>query len=399
VSGLVAVAFSGGLDTSWCIPWIKFQGHEVMAVTVDVGGHGPESAAALEERALTLGASKFVLVDARATFFDEVLRYLLAGNVLRGATYPLSVGAERAVQAREAARAAKEAGAVAIAHGCTAAGNDQVRFEVALRTFAPDLQRLAPVRDTSPSRAEQVALLERLGLPVPPHGARYSVNEGLWGVTIGGAETLGTTESIPEGAWQWTKGAFDSPQATEPLTIQFEAGVPVSVGGRETSPVEAIQAVNETGSKFGIGRGIHLGETVLGVKGRVAFEAPGATLLISAHRELEKLVLTGRQIAAKDAMARLYGDWVHEGQWTDPAARDIEALLRSSQQRVTGQVTLELNPGRFLVTGVQSPFSLHAASKAVYGESSSEWTAEDAKGFARMVSVPSELAARAGAGG
>jgi len=393
----IALAFSGGLDTSWCVPWLIDQGHEVITVTVDVGGIDLEQRAALAERSARLGAIEHVRVDARATFFDRVLKHLVMGNALRGQLYPLCVGAERSLQAAEVARVARERGAAAICHGCTAAGNDQVRFEVALRAVAPDLPMLAPIRDLALSREDEANDLRARGIEVDASVATYSVNSGLWGTTIGGAQTLGTTESIPESAWVRTAGAYDRPRAPRTLTIGFEQGVPRALDGRALDPVQLIEALDEEVAPFGIGRGIHLGETVLGIKGRVAFEAPAATTLITAHRELEKLCLTGRQIAVKESLGTTYGDWVHQGLFFEPACRDIEALLVSSQQRVTGEVTVELRTGNLFVVGVASPYSLRDASTAVYGEAAGEWTPQDAAGFARLFALPIALHARAGA--
>ena len=397
MSRLVVLAFSGGLDTSWCVPHLaESLGCAVVAVTVDTGGLDPAAAADLAARAHALGASDHLLVDGRREYFDSVLRFLIAGNVRRGGSYPLSVGAERTIQARTVARTARELGATAVAHGSTAAGNDQVRFEVALRAFDPGLEILAPVRDSGIARADQVAFLRARGLPVPPHGAAYSVNRGLWGTTIGGTETKSSELPLPESAWVATRGAFDAPRAPERHRLAFERGIPCAFDGEALDPVALVERVEAAAAPFGIGRGLHLGETVLGIKGRVAYEAPAAEVLLTAHRELEKLVLTGRQTKAKDLAAALYGDLVHEGQHADPAARDLEALLASSQARVTGEVALLFRPGALFVEGVASPYSLLAASRGAYGETAGEWSAADARGFSRLSALPAELHARAG---
>ncbi|MBL8088006.1 MAG: argininosuccinate synthase [Chthonomonas sp.] len=391
----VALAFSGGLDTRWCIPKLLDSGYEIVTVTVDVTGDGQADATAFAELSKQLGAIDHVHIDASNAYYADTLRLLIAGNVLRGGTYPLCVGAERNLQAQEVARVAVAKGCEAVAHGCTAAGNDQVRFEITLRSVASELNVIAPVRDLAPSRAEQIEDLEKLGYPVPEK-AQYSVNAGLWGVTIGGKETTGTAESIPESQWLWTRNAFDHPMPSRLIKIGFRDGTPVALDGDELEPVICITELNTLGGSYGIGRGIHLGETILGIKGRVAFEAPAATILIAAHRELEKLVLTKRQIQAKDAVSAMYGDWIHEGLACDPACRDIESLLTSSQQRVTGEVAVRLRTGSFMVEGVQSPYSLHAASRAVYGEAVGEWTPAEALGFSRLFGLSSVLHARAG---
>ena len=393
----IALAYSGGLDTSWCIPHLaETLGAEIITVNVDVGGIDPDELRSLEERSAQLGAKRHVHVDARDTFFEEVIRFLLMGNVLRGQLYPLCVGAERSLQAREVARIANELGVSAVAHGCTAAGNDQVRFEVALRTAAPEIEIIAPVRDLAPSREDEIAFLAKQGFTIADSTGSYSINSGLWGVTIGGRETLDTKESLPEDAWVRTRGAFENPREAERHVISFERGVPVAVDGEAGSAVDTIERVDALASGFGIGRGIHLGETVLGVKGRVAFEAPAATLLITAHRELEKLVLTAQQQTVKDHVSRVYGDLVHAGQFLEPTCRDIESLMSSSQSRVTGDVTLTLRPGSVFVDGVTSPWSLRDASSALYGEAIGEWTPADAAGFSRIVGIPGQLHARAG---
>ena len=394
----ILLAYSGGLDTSFLVPWIREnQGRPVITVTVDTGGIDAAAARTLRERALALGAIEHHQVDARADYFQQVLRFLIMGNVRRGQLYPLCVGAERVMQAQVIAHTARQLGATMIAHGCTAAGNDQVRFEVALRTLASDLAVLAPVRDQAFKRSEELDYLKQRGLPVPPTGAAYSTNRGLWGVTIGGTETLTSRGSIPESAWVLSKNAFDQPRAPERHTIHFERGLPTALDGVAMDAVTLVEKLELIGAGFAIGRGIHLGDTIIGTKGRVAFEAPAAETLITAHRELEKLVLTPRQQRIKDSVAGPYGDLVHEGQLLDPVCRDIEALLLSSQERVSGDVHLLFRPGSLFVEGVESPYSLMTVSKGVYGEAAGEWTAVDALGFSKIVSLTSMFHHRAGA--
>ena len=396
----IVLAYSGGLDTSFCIPWLAEQtGREIVTVTVDTGGIDAAAARSLEERALALGASRHIVVDCRQAFFDEVIRYLIAGNVRRGHLYPLCVGAERGLQAARLARAAEELGADTVAHGCTAAGNDQARFEIALRTLNPGLTVLAPVRDNAWRREAQVAFLEERGLPVPPSGSTYSINRGLWGVTIGGRETLTSDQPLPEEAWVLSANAFREPLEASDHGIEFERGIPVALDGERRDPVALIEALERLGGRYGIGRGIHLGDTVLGTKGRVAFEAPAAAILIETHRELEKLVLSAAQSRIKDAVAAAYGDLVHEGRQLDLAARDIEALFASSQTRVTGEVEFRLRPGSLFVTGASSPYSLLAATRGVYGEAAGEWSAADAAGYSRILALAGTLQSRAGGKG
>ena len=393
----IILAFSGGLDTSFCVPWLKqAYGRDVITATVDTGGIDAQAAAALEQRSRALGAIEHVLIDCKQDFFDTVITYLIAGNVLRGHAYPLCVGAERGLQAARLAQLARDREATTVAHGCTAAGNDQVRFEVALRTLNPGLDILAPVRDNSWVREEQLRYLEDHDMPLPAQGSAYSINRGLWGITIGGQETLTSANSIPEDAWVLSPTAFGDPQRASQHTLEFTAGVPVALDGKAMPPVELIEALETLAGRYGIGRGIHLGDTVLGTKGRVAFEAPAAVTLVTAHRELEKLVLSAQQMRVKDSIAAVYGDLVHEGKQLDLVCGDIEAFLRSSQQRVTGTVTFALRPGNLFVEGVESRHSLLAATRGVYGEAAGEWTASDALGFARILSLPGSLQTRAG---
>ena len=393
----IVIAYSGGLDTSFLVPWISERyGRPIITVTVNTGGIDADAARTLEERALALGALQHHLIDARAEYFEQVLRFLIMGNVRRGQLYPLCVGAERVMQAQTIARMARSLGTRMIAHGCTAAGNDQVRFEVALRTLAPELEVLAPVRDQAFKRSDELQYLQARGLPVPPFGAAYSINRGLWGVTIGGQETLTSSGSIPDEAWVLTRDAFLKPCAPSRHTLAFEHGRPCALDGQILGAVALIEALEKLAGSYGIGRAIHLGDTIIGTKGRVAFEAPAAETLLVAHRELEKLVLSARQQRIKELVSQPYGDLVHEGQLLDPVGRDIEALLLSSQERVTGEVRLLLRPGSLFVEGVESGYSLMSASRGVYGESVGEWTAIDALGFSKIAALPGMFYRRAG---
>ncbi len=393
----IILAFSGGLDTSFCVPWLKENyGRDVVTACVDTGGIDDDAAKALAERSQALGAIEHVLIDAKQEFFETVIKHLIAGNVLRGNAYPLCVGAERGLQAEKLAHIAKERDATTVAHGCTAAGNDQVRFEVALRTLNPGLEVLAPVRDNSWVREEQLAYLQDHDMPLPAQGSAYSINRGLWGITIGGQETLTSENSIPESAWVLSANAFAEPREASTHTLTFSKGIPAKLDGKALPPVKLIEALEELAGSYGIGRGIHLGDTVLGTKGRVAFEAPAAITLITAHRELEKLVLSAQQMRVKDSIAATYGDLVHEGKQLDLACEDIEAMLTSSQRRVSGTVKFTLRPGQLFIDGVESDYSLLAATKGVYGEAAGEWTPSDALGYARILSLTGTLQTRAG---
>jgi len=390
----VLLAYSGGLDTSFLVAWLtREQGHEVTTLSIDCGGWSPAERDELERRALATGAVQHVFVDARAELYARVIRWLIAGNVRRGEVYPLSVGAERGLQAEILAREARARGFDAAAHGCTAAGNDQVRFEAALATLAPELVVLAPVRELGLARDEQRRYLAEQGLALPPAGGCYSVNAGLWGLTIGGGELATSWEALPEDAWRWTRGA----QGSGTFVVSFERGEPVALDGEALEPVALIERLNERAGALGAGRGYHLGDTVLGIKGRIAFEAPAAEVLLTAHRELEKLVLTEEQRGTKDQLGDQYGRRLHQGLFHDPLQRDVEALFASSQERVTGRARVIVRSGAVLVEGVESRFSLMGASDARYGERAAKGTdPRAALGFARILAEPARLHRKAG---
>lgn len=394
------LAYSGGLDTSYLVAWLtRERGYAVTTLTVDCGGFSAHDHEALRERALRFGALEHLCVDARAPLFDRVLRHLIAANVRRGGTYPISVAAERGLQAETLAQVARERGFDAVAHGSTGAGNDQVRFEAALAVVAEDLTVLAPVRDLGPSRPEQVAYLEAAGLSLPDgQGGAYSINAGLWGLTIGGRETLTSDQPLPEEAWQWTRGGGGEAV----LRLRFEAGLPVSLdvgeGEVRLPSVELIETLNHFAGAMGVGRGYHLGDTVLGIKGRIGYEAPAAEVLLDAHRELEKLVLTEDQRFWKDQLGEVYGKRLHQGMLHDPFLRDLEALFASSQSRVTGVVQVLLRQGHALVEGVESPYSMMTASDAAYGERpAADSTPQGVAQLARVLAEPARLARRASA--
>ena len=389
----VLLAFSGGLDTSYCVLYLKSLGHEVHTVTVDTGGFSPAELERIERQAAALGSASHVTIDARAELFQDYLRYLVAGNVLRGGLYPLSVSAERVCQAKRVVTQAKAMGVTALAHGSTGAGNDQVRFDVAFRALAPELALLAPIRELAPSRAEERAYLAERGFLFPDKIESYSVNEGMWGTSVGGKETLDPWQHLPEEAYPG--GVVDAGRAPRTLVLGFTLGVPTSLDGAATEPVALVQALNELGGQYGIGRGIHLGDTIMGIKGRVGFEAPAAHLLIAAHRELEKLVLTGKQMFWKESLGNLYGGLLHEGHFFDPLCRDLEAFLESSQATVTGDVRVTLYPRAFAVEGVRSPRSLVRSDMASYGESTRLWSGTEAAGFAKIFGVPQMVALKA----
>ena len=391
----LALAFSGGLDTSYCVPRLAEQGYAVHTVYVNTGGASPDERAAIRRQAMAVGAVEHHEVDARDEVFGRFVSYLIRGNILRGEVYPLSVSAERTQQAISVIEVARAIGAQAVGHGSTGAGNDQVRFDIALRVLAPELAIVTPIRDEGLPRERAIAYLEERGLPVPAKASSYSINAGLWGTTWGGGWTHDTWAGPPQELLDPPAGA---PEPRE-LVIGWERGVPVTLDDAPRSGPNLIAGLAELSVRYGLGRNIHIGETALGIKGRIGFEAGAALLLIGAHRELEKLVLTKWQVFWKDQLGRFYGDRLHEGHYFDPALRDIEALLISSQQRVTGETRVRVAPGRFMVTGARSPFSMMDRSVATYGEENRLWTGDEARAFARIGAIPSLLAQRAGAAG
>ena len=388
----ILVAFSGGLDTSFCVPFLKEKFDvPVYTVTVNTGGMSERECRRVQERALELGSAGHHLVDARRQLFDTAIQYLIKGNVLRGAVYPLCVGPDRVVQADVVARKARELGVTRVAHGSTGAGNDQIRFDVALSVLAGDLEVLTPIRDGGLSREQTTRFLKDRGFDVPASTSTYSINTGLWGTTVGGRETLGTSESLPDDAWP-TPSAQDAPNKPRDLTVGFENGIPLTLDGQPMDPVAIIEELNETGAEHGVGRAVHVGDTILGIKGRVGFQAPAAAVLIPAHRELEKLVLTRWQQVHKQQLGDFYGMMIHEAQYFDPVLRDIEAFLESSQAVVTGAVHVRLYKGSVSVQGAVSPFSMFDAGIATYGETNTLWDGRDARGFGRILGVQSMLA-------
>ena len=391
----LALAFSGGLDTSYCVPRLAEQGYAVHTVYVNTGGASDAERAAIRRQAQAVGAVEHHEIDAREPVFSRFVTYLIQGNVLRGEVYPLSVSAERTQQAISVIDVARKIGAKAVAHGSTGAGNDQVRFDIALRVLAPEMAIVTPIRDEALTRDQAIAYLEARKLPVPAKASAYSINAGLWGTTWGGGWTHDTWAGPPDELLDPPAGA---PSPSD-LVIGWQQGVPISLDNTPLSGPDLIARLSARSAEYGLGRNIHVGETALGIKGRIGFEAGAALLLIAAHRELEKLVLTKWQVFWKDQLGRFYGDRLHEGHYFDPALRDIEALITSSQQRVTGETRVHVAPGRFMVTGSRSPYSMMDRSVATYGEENRLWSGEEARAFARIGAIPSLLAERAGAAG
>ncbi len=386
----LALAFSGGLDTSFCVPHLADQGWAVHTVYVDTGGSTDADRAAIAAQARAVGAVTHQAIDARQAVFDRFVRYLIQGNVLRGEVYPLSVAAERTQQAISVIEAARALGATAVAHGSTGAGNDQVRFDIAFRVLAPDLEIITPIRDEAITRDKAIAFLESRQLPVPPKAGAFSINRGLWGTTWGGGWTHDTWAGPPE---ELLNPPANVPAPRE-IVLGWTEGVPVSLDGKRITGPDLIRELGDLGESYGFGRSIHVGETALGIKGRIGFEAGAALLLIQAHRELEKLVLTKWQSFWKDQLGRFYGDRLHEGHYFDPSLRDIEAFIASSQGRVSGETRVLLTPGRFQTVGTRSPFSMMDRDVATYGEENRLWTGEEARAFSRVSAIPELLASR-----
>ena len=394
----VVVAYSGGLDTSFLVARYARTGHRVVACTVDTGGFEEGELEAIERRAKALGADRWVGVDAQADVFDRYVTWLIKANVLRGAVYPLSVAAERYAQAERAVEVARAERARAIVHGSTGAGNDQVRFDVSFRVLAPELEIWAPVRDEGLTREQEKAWLEQQGLSgvlaKSKAQSAYSVNAGLWGTTAGGGELHDPWEPAGEEAYPLVTAPWDAADLPEELDIEFTRGVPTAVCGQPCDGPSLTRQLNKIGRRHGVGRGVHVGDTVLGLKGRIAFEAPAAVILIAAHRELEKITLTGRQMLLKDQLGLTYGDYFHRGLYHEPVMRDLEAFLDSTQRPVSGTARIRLYRGNVDVLGVQSQLSLMDPEIGRYGEQARLWDGRDARGFARLVGIPGEVASR-----
>ena len=386
------LAFSGGLDTSFCVLYLQEQSFEVTTLTVDTGGFTVEELDAIAARSAELGAVKHLALDGRQALYDQMVSTIIKGNILRGSVYPLSVGPERVIQAAELVRTARAEGAPVVAHGSTGAGNDQVRFDVAIRALAPELQILTPIRDLGLSRAQEVAYLQARGFDVPPVTRDYSINRGMLGTTIGGKETKDAWEVPPDTVYPTVTPIAQTPGEAETVIIGFEQGLPVSLDGTALPPLALMAQLDALGAKHGVGKAIHLGDTILGIKGRIALEAPAPLILITAHRELEKITLTKQQLFWKNHLAEVYGNLLHEGQYFDPVMRDIEALINSSQRRVTGEAKVQLFKGNLNVVGVRSPYSLMNRAVATYGEENLLWDGRDARGFCRIYGLQGMLA-------
>ncbi len=384
----VLVAFSGGLDTSFCVKYLKEEkGYEVYTALVNTGGFSEKELKEVEKKALKLGAVSHVNIDITQEFYDKALRYMIFGNVLRGNSYPISVSSERVFQAIAIIEYAKEIGVHAVAHGSTGAGNDQVRFDMIFQTLAPDIEIIALVRDLALSRQDEIDFLKKHGAAASWEKSKYSINQGIWGTSVGGVETLHSEQMLPEEAYpnqlKETK--------VRTVTIDFEKGEPVGLNGKKMDPLKVITELEKIASAYAIGRDMHVGDTIIGIKGRVGFEAAAALVIIKAHHMLEKHTMTKWQGYWKEQIGEFYGMLMHEGQYLDPVMRDMEAFLESSQKSVTGRVGVILRPYTFLVEGVKSPYDLMNSGFGEYGEMNKAFTGKDAEGFIKVLSLPNKI--------
>lgn len=377
----LVIAYSGGLDTSYCAVSLSKQGYQVHAVSVNTGGFTKEEINKIESNAYKMGVSTYKNIDAVTTFYQKVVKYLIFGNVLKNNTYPLSVSAERIIQAIEIIEYAKSIGATYIAHGSTGAGNDQVRFDMIFQTLAPEIEIVTPIRDQQLSRQEEIDYLKNNGIDLSWKKAKYSINKGLWGTSVGGEETLTSDKPLPNEAYPSQLKHSEE----EKVVLTFLKGELVAVNGVENYPEVNIEVLNNLASAYAIGRDIHVGDTIVGIKGRVGFEAAAALIIIKAHHLLEKHTLTKWQLQHKEYLASFYGMHLHEGQYLDPVMRDMEAFLQSSQDKVSGDVIVSLKPYHFSLEGIISKHDLMNAKFGSYGEMNKGWTAEDAKGFIKIL--------------
>ncbi len=383
----IILAYSGGLDTSYCLKKLSSEGHEVHAININTGGFSKNELKTMEDKAYMMGAFIFKSIDAVDIYYNKIIKYLIFGNVLRNNTYPLSVSSERVIQAVEIVKYAKKNNATHIAHGSTGAGNDQVRFDSIFQIMAPEIEILTPIRDNSLSREEEINYLNENGINLEWTKAKYSINKGLWGTSVGGDETLTSKNSLPSEAYP----SELSKKEKEKVVLSFSKGELVAVNYKKNTPIECIKIINSLCEKFCIGRDIHVGDTIIGIKGRVGFEAGGPIVILKSHHLLEKHVLTKWQQFQKDQLSNFYGMQIHEGNYLDPVIRDIESFFNSSQLKVTGDVFVTLSPYRFQLNGIESKNDLMNLDFGSYGEQNNKWSAQDAKGFIKISSNQNKI--------
>jgi len=383
----LVLAYSGGLDTSYSLRKLSKEGYEVHAVSINTGGFSETEILDIEKKAYQMGAHLYKNIDALDSFYNKIVKYLVFGNVLRNNTYPLSVSAERIIQAVEIITYAKAIGAEYIAHGSTGAGNDQVRFDMIFQVLAPEIKIITLIRDHQLSREDEIEYLKTQEIDVPWEKAKYSINQGLWGTSVGGAETLTSDLPLPDLAYP----SALKKEKEEQISLQFTQGELTAVNGKKGSPVVLIQTLEELAKQYAIGRDIHVGDTIIGIKGRVGFEAAAPSVIIKAHHLLEKHTLSKWQQFQKEQLANFYGMQLHEGHYLDPVMRDMEAFMESSQKQVTGTVFIKLHPYRFELLGIESPNDLMQAEFGSYGEMNKGWTADEAKGFIKLTSNATKI--------
>ena len=383
----LVLAYSGGIDTSYSLRKLSKEGYEVHAVSINTGGFSENEIKDIEEKSYQMGAHIYKNINALDSFYNKIVKYLIYGNVLRNNTYPLSVSAERIIQAIEIVTYAKVIGAKYIAHGSTGAGNDQVRFDMIFQVMAPEIKIITLIRDNQLSREDEIEYLKTQGIDVPWEKAKYSINQGLWGTSIGGSQTLTSDQPLPDSAYP---SALKN-EKEENISLTFTKGELTEVNGKKGSQVELIQILQHQAKQFAIGRDIHVGDTIIGIKGRVGFEAAAPTIIIKAHHLLEKHTLSKWQQFQKEQLANFYGMQLHEGHYLDPVMRDMEAFMESSQKQVNGSVFIKLHPYRFDLLGIQSPNDLMQAEFGSYGEMNKGWTAEEAKGFIKLTANATKI--------
>ena len=390
--GSIVLAFSGGLDTSFCVVYLQEQGYEVITLTVDTGGFDKTELKNIAGKSKLLGAEQHYFVDGKQQLYDQFISYIIKGNILRGGIYPLCAGTERLIIVQKLIEIAQKKETGYVAHGSTGAGNDQVRFDVALQILAPKLKVLSPIRELGVTREVELGVLKKHQIPISFEKSAYSINQSILGITVGGKETKNSWEAPSEKVFPGINPLDETPNQPTEIILSFKKGLPVAINGKKMDGITILQTLNKVGGQHGIGKNIHLGNTIIGIKGRVAFAAPAMTIVIKAHQELEKLVQTKWQSFWKGTLSDFYGQLLHEALYFDPVMRDMEAMIDSSQQKVTGDVKVKLFKGNILINGSRSPYSLMDSEIATYGEKNMMWDSRDVVGFSKIYAIPSMLA-------
>ena len=383
----IILAYSGGLDTSYCLKKLSTEGFSVHALLINTGGFSKSDLNKIEKQAKKLGASRFISIDAKEEFYNKIIKFLIFGNVLKNNLYPLSVSSERIIQAIEIMNYSKKHNINNIAHGSTGAGNDQVRFDSIFQTLNPNIKIITPIRDNNISRKKEISYLKSVGINLTWNKSRYSINKGIWGTTIGGDETLTSNKPLPDKAF--TKKLLE--KRNKLIDLKFFKGELIAINNKVSNPIELINYLEQISSKYAIGRDIHVGDTIIGIKGRVGFEAAAAKIIIKSHELLEKHTMSKWQIFQKESISKLYGMLIHEGQYFDPVIKDIESYFEKSQRYVTGNVFVELSPYNFRLNGIKSDHDLMNHNLGVYGEENTNWSSDDIKGFIKISSNSSKI--------